>query len=80
MATRTEDLETLLTRIPDRAIRSLFSPEFILCAEHFDQFTIEFVLRLCHELGFDRDLARGVSSRALVSDRSFAPRAEIPVR
>ena len=80
MATRTEDLETLLARIPDRAIRSLFSPEFILCAEHFDRFTIEFVLRLCHELGFVGDLARGVSSATLVAERGFAPRAEVPVR
>ncbi len=80
VATRTEDLETLLARIPDRAVRALFTPEFILCTEHFDRFTIDFVLRLCRELGFEDDLARGVSSRAIVSARGFAPRAEIPIR
>ena len=35
MSTRTEDLSTLLSRIPEPEIRSLFSPEFILCCEEF---------------------------------------------
>jgi SAM-dependent methyltransferase len=77
---RAEDLETLLSRIPDPAIRSLFTPEFILCAEHFDRFTIDFVLRLVHALGLEEDLAGGASARGLVASRGFAPRAEIPLR
>jgi SAM-dependent methyltransferase len=77
---RTEDLETLRARIPDPAIRALFTPEFILCAEQFDRFTIEAVLRLVHELGFAEDLFRGTSARELVSRRGFAPQAEIPIR
>ncbi len=80
MTERTEDLETLLARIDDPAIRSLFSPEFILCAEHFDRFTIEFVLRLVHELGLAEPLFAGVSARELVRARGFVPRAEIPLR
>ncbi len=80
MAQRSEDLETLLARIPDPAIRSLFSREFILCAEHFDRFTTDSVLRLVHGLGLDRDLALGASAREVVRSRAFAPRAELPVR
>ncbi|MFY9553005.1 MAG: hypothetical protein WAU32_17810, partial [Thermoanaerobaculia bacterium] len=79
MTARAEDLETLLARIPDPAIRALFSPEFILCAEHFDRFTIDFVLRLVHELDLDGALADGTSAPGLVSRRGFAPRAHAPV-
>jgi SAM-dependent methyltransferase len=77
---RTEDLETLLARIDDPAIRSLFSHEFILCAEHFDRFTTEFVLRLVGELGWSEDLHAGVSAADIVRSRGFAPRAEVPIR
>jgi SAM-dependent methyltransferase len=77
---RTEDLDTLLARIDDPAIRALFSHEFILCAEAFDRFTDEFVLRLVHELGLDADLAAGVSAGRLVRGRGWADRAEVPLR
>jgi SAM-dependent methyltransferase len=77
---RTEDLDTLLARIEDPAIRSLFSHAFILCAEHFDRFTIESVLRVAHELGFEMELAGGTSAARLVERRGFAPRAEVPLR
>jgi SAM-dependent methyltransferase len=82
VTTRTEDLDTLLARIPDPAIRSLFTPEFVLCAEHFDRFTVDWVLRLVHNLELDRPLASagGVSAAELVRARGFAPRAEIPLR
>jgi SAM-dependent methyltransferase len=76
---RTEDLETLRARIPDPAIRALFTPEFILCAEHFDRFTIDSVLRLVHELGLTEDLARGTSASEVAERRGFSPRAEIPL-
>src|SRR6478609_8724184 len=62
VTTRTEDLESLLARIPDPAIRTLFTPEFILCAEHFDRFTTDWVLRLVHELGLAEPLADGASA------------------
>jgi len=78
---RTEDLDTLLGRIPDPAIRSLFTPAFVLCAEHFDRFTVDWVLRLVHELELDKPLAAGgVSAGELVRTRGFVPRAEIPLR
>ena len=80
MAARTEDLESLLARIPDPAIRRLFSPQFILCAEHFDRFTIDSVLALVHGLDLAGELTGGVSARQVVLRRGFAPRAEIPVR
>ncbi len=80
MTGRAEDLDTLLARIEDPAIRRLFSHAFILCAEQFDRFTIEFVLRLVHELGLSEDLAAGTSARELVRRRGFAPRAEVPLR
>ena len=79
MTERTEDLETLLARIDDPAIRALFSHEFILCAEHFDRFTIEFVLRLVHDLGLADDLAAGTSAGDLIRARGFAVRAEAPL-
>jgi SAM-dependent methyltransferase len=77
---RTEDLDTLLARIEDPAIRSLFSPAFILCAEHFDRFTIESVLRVADDLGFGAELEAGISAGELVARRGFVPRAEIPLR
>ncbi len=80
MVTSAEDVDTLLARISDPSIRSMFTREFVLCNEHFDQFTIDSVLRLVHELGFTEPLARGVSARQLVASRGFAPRAEIPLR
>jgi SAM-dependent methyltransferase len=80
MVTRADDVDTLLERIPDPAIRSLFTREFVLCAEHFDQFTNASVLRLIHELGLAGDLTRGTSARDLVRTRGFTPRAEIPLR
>jgi SAM-dependent methyltransferase len=80
VVTRTEDLDGLLARIPDPAIRSLFSREFILCAEHFDRFTIDSVLRLVHALGIDRDLREGASTRQILDRRGYSPRAAIPVR
>ena len=78
--TSAEDVDTLLARIPDPSIRSMFTREFVLCAEHFDQFTVDSVLRLVHELGFAEPLTRGVSARQLVASRGFAQRAEIPLR
>jgi SAM-dependent methyltransferase len=80
VAARTEDLDTLLARIPDPAIRRLFTPEFVLCAEEFDRFTIDWVLRLVRELGLEDDLASGGSAGELVRRRGWAPRAEIPLR
>ncbi len=80
MTTREEEIETLLARIPDPAVRSLFSREFILCAEHFDRFTIDSVLRLVHTLALEEDLARGVAAEEVVASRGYAPRAEVPLR
>lgn len=80
MAERTEDLETLLARIPDPSIRALFSPEFILCAENFDRFTIDSVLSLVHALELEAPLREGVSAGELVRRRGWSPRAEVPIR
>jgi SAM-dependent methyltransferase len=76
---RTEDLETLLSRIPDHEIRSLFTPDFILCAEHFDRFTVEMVLRTVASLGLADELAGGTSVRELVSARKYVPQAVVPL-
>ncbi len=80
MTERTEDLDSLIARIPDPAVRSLFTREFILCAEHFDRFTIDSVLRLVHDLSFAEDLARGTTAQALVARRGYAPRAAVPLQ
>jgi SAM-dependent methyltransferase len=76
---RTEDLPSLLARIPDPAIRSLFSPEFILCSEHFDRFTIDMVLCLVHELGLEEELSQGATVPEILEKKGYAPRAEIPL-
>ena len=79
MTARTEDLPTLLARIADRDIRSLFSPDFILCCEQFDQFTTGMVLRVLRELEMEDALRSGVTVDELVSGRQFASRATVPL-
>jgi len=79
MAARTEDLPSLLSRIGDPEIRSLFTPAFILCCEEFDRFTTDMVLRLVRELGLDGPLTGGATASGLVEQMGFAPRAEIPL-
>ncbi len=79
MASRTEDLPSLLARIPDPAIRSLFSTEFILCSEHFDRFTTDMVLNLVRDLGLEEELSEGATVPATLEKKGYAPRAEIPL-
>jgi SAM-dependent methyltransferase len=79
VAARTEELASLLRRIDDREIRSLFTPEFILCCEEFDRFTTDMVLRLVRELALDLPLSDGATAAGLVEEMGFAPRAEIPL-
>lgn len=79
MSTRTEDLETLLTRIPDASIRSLFTPEFILCCEAFDRFTTDTVVNLVRDIGLEEPLREGASAAGIVREKGWAPRAEVPI-
>lgn len=79
MTKRTEDLPALLSRIPDPEVRALFSPEFVLCAEHFDRFTVEMVLQTVASLDLGEELDRGITVRQLVAERSWAPRAVVPL-
>ena len=79
MTDRNEDIPSLLARIPDPAIRALFSAEFILCCEQFDRFTTDMVLRLVRELGLEEPLSRGTSAAAIAREKGFARRAEIPL-
>jgi SAM-dependent methyltransferase len=79
VAARTEDLPTLLARIPDPDIRALFTPEFVLCSEEFDRFTTEMLLRLVRRLGLDEALARGTTVAGLLEQKGYAPRAAIPL-
>ncbi len=79
MSSRAEDLQTLLARIPDPEIRSLFSPEFILCCEHFDRFTTDMVLNLVRDLELEPSIARGTTASSLVAEKGFAPRARVPL-
>ena len=79
MTARTEELSSLLRRIEDPEIRSLFTPEFILCCEEFDRFTTDMVLRLVRELKLDLPLEAGATASGLVERMGFAPRAEIPL-
>jgi SAM-dependent methyltransferase len=76
---RTEDLPTLLARIADRDIRSLFSPDFILCCEQFDQFTTGMVLQVVRELEMEDALRAGTTVDELVSGKQFASRAAVPL-
>ncbi len=79
MTARTEEIPSLLARIPDPAIRALFTPEFILCCEQFDRFTTDMVLRLVGELDLGESLSRGTSAAAIAAAKGFVPRAEIPL-
>lgn len=79
MTSRTEDLSSLLARIRDPEIRSLFTPEFILCSEEFDRFTVETLLNLVARLDLTGPLERGTTVREVLASRGWAPRAEIPV-
>jgi SAM-dependent methyltransferase len=79
VTSRTEPLDTLLARIPDLEIRSLFSPEFILCSEEFDRFTVEVLLNLVRDLDLAAPLSRGTTVRALAAERGWGPRSEIPL-
>ncbi len=79
MSNRAEDLHTLLARIPDPEIRSLFTPEFILCCEQFDRFTTDMVVGLVRDLGMEPALAAGATTEELVSRQGYAPRARVPV-
>jgi SAM-dependent methyltransferase len=76
---RAEDLATLLSRIADPEIRSLFTPEFILCSELFDRFTIDILLKLVRDLELEEPLAHGTTVDRILEEKSFAPRAAIPL-
>jgi SAM-dependent methyltransferase len=79
VASRTEDLPSLLARIPDPVIRALFSPQFIVCSEHFDRFTIDMVLGLVRELGLEEELLEGATVPEILEKKAYAPRAAIPL-
>ncbi len=69
----------MLARIPDPAVRSLFTPEFILCSEEFDRFTVDTLLNLVSDLGLGEALSYGTSVAELVASRGWSPRATIPL-
>jgi len=69
----------LLARIPDPAVRSLFTPQFILCSEEFDRFTVDTLLNLVSDLGLSEALSYGTSVAELVASRGWSPRATIPL-
>jgi SAM-dependent methyltransferase len=76
---RTEELPDLLARISDPEIRALFSPAFILCAEHFDRFTVDVLLDLVRRLDLVAVFARGATVADAIRARGFAPRARAPL-
>ena len=69
----------MLARIPDPAVRSLFTPQFILCSEEFDRFTVDTLLNLVSDLGLSEALSYGTSVAELVASRGWSPRATIPL-
>jgi len=79
MPERTEEVASLLARIPDRAVRELFTPEFVLCCEEFDRFTTDMVLTVVQRLDLEPLLDRGAPVGEIVSRRGWAPRAEVPL-
>jgi SAM-dependent methyltransferase len=76
---RTEDLSTLLARIDDPAIRSLFTPEFILCSEEFDRFTVDTLLNLVADLDLAEALSSGTTVPEVLESHGWTPRAAIPL-
>ncbi|HKA36292.1 MAG TPA: class I SAM-dependent methyltransferase [Thermoanaerobaculia bacterium] len=79
MTERAEEIATLLLRIEDPEIRSLFTPDFVLCCEEFDRFTTGMVLRLVRDLELEDALAAGSTAAQIARAKGFAPRAEIPL-
>jgi SAM-dependent methyltransferase len=79
MAMSDRDVEDLRQAISDSDIRALFTPEFVLCTELFDQYVTHTVLRLLRELGIEPKLEHGATVSALMTGLSFAPRAAIPL-
>jgi SAM-dependent methyltransferase len=79
MVERNEELSELLARIPDLEVRALFTPAFILCAEHFDRFTVEMLLSLFRRLDLLGELRRGTTVAAILEAKGYAPRAEAPM-
>jgi SAM-dependent methyltransferase len=79
VTTRTEELPELIARIPDRDVRALFTPAFILCSEHFDRFTVGMLLRLVRELELDSVLREGATLARLLEAKHYAPRAAAPL-
>ena len=79
MTKRTEELPELLARIPDPGIRALFSPAFILCAEHFDRFTVDVLLDLVRRLELVSVFARGATVADAIREKGYAPRARAPL-
>jgi SAM-dependent methyltransferase len=79
MVERNEELADLLARIPDVEVRSLFTPAFILCAEHFDRFTVEMLLDLVPRLDLVGELRRGSTVAAILEAKGYAPRAAAPM-
>ena len=79
MTTRTEELSSLLLRIEDPEIRSLFTPEFVLCCEEFDRFTTDMVLRVMRDLDLEGTLASGATPGEIARMKGFAARAEVPL-
>jgi SAM-dependent methyltransferase len=69
----------LLARITDPSIRALFTPEFILCSEEFDRFTVDTLLNLVADLGLTGPLDSGTTVREILAAKGWAPRAEVPV-
>jgi SAM-dependent methyltransferase len=79
MVERNEELSDLLARIPDLEVRALFTPAFILCAEHFDRFTVEMLLALFHRLDLLGELRRGTTVATILQAKGYAPRAAAPM-
>jgi SAM-dependent methyltransferase len=73
------DVENLRRAISDPDIRSLFTPEFVLCTDLFDQYVTHIALRLLRELEVEPRLARGATVSEIMTELSFAPRAAIPL-
>jgi len=79
MVERNEELSELLARIPDLEVRALFTPAFILCAEHFDRFTVEMLLSLFRRLDLLGELRRGTTVATILQAKGYAPRAAAPM-
>lgn len=80
MRTDPRTLPALLGSILDPSVREIFSPEFIICSELFDLFTVHKVVEVLRQLELSELARHGATAEQIVAAKGFVPGAVIPLR